>query len=205
MFYNYLVKGLGIGMIFGAPFGAIGALGIERTVAHGRKAGMATGVGAGLGDVIYAIICVLGSSLVSDLLIRFNIPLSILGGVIVITLGYTTYKNKSMKVKDTKPNQNWIYFGSSFALVMMNPSMILLYVFAQSFVGAPKVDSLLKAGLLLAGIFGAIVLWWLALCLIVGAFRKKITDRTYAIINTCLSVFLMLFGVFVILRPFLLR
>lgn len=205
MFYQYFIKGMGVGFIFGAPLGAVGALGIERTVAHGRIAGMATGVGAGLADVVYAIICVIGSSLIADLLIKFNIPLSILGGIIVIGLGYSTYKKKSMKVKDTKPNQNWIYFGSSFALVMMNPSMILLYVFALSVVAPPKVDSALKAGLMISGIFGAIVLWWLGLCLLVGAFRKKITDKTYMIINTCLSIFLMIFGIFVIIRPFILR
>lgn len=204
MMIEYALKALLLGFIFGAPAGAIGALGISRIVAHGRLAGMATGIGAGLGDLFYAILCVAASSLVSDVLARFNIPLSILGGVIVIILGFVTYSRRNQLVQDTKPARNGIYLVSSLALVVMNPSMILLYLFAQSFVNMPAIDTLPKAVVVLCGIFLAIVLWWTLICLIVGAFRKKITPRTYAIINTCLSVFLVIFGIFVILRPFIL-
>lgn len=204
MIIEYALKGLLLGFIFGAPAGAIGALGISRIVAHGRVAGMATGIGAGLGDIVYAILCVAASSLVSDLLVKFNVPLSILGGVIVIVLGFMTYSRRNNLVNDTKPNQNGVYLVSSFALVLMNPSMILLYLFAQSFVRLPPINSFLKAAVVLCGIFLAIVLWWTLICLVVGAFRKKITPHTYAIINTCLSAFLVVFGIFVIIRPFIL-
>ena len=45
MLGNYLIRGLMIGLIFGVPAGAIGALTIQRTLSNGFYAGLVTGLG----------------------------------------------------------------------------------------------------------------------------------------------------------------
>lgn len=54
MLENYLVRGLLIGLIFGVPAGAIGALTIQRTLNGGFAAGLSTGLGSSAADLLYA-------------------------------------------------------------------------------------------------------------------------------------------------------
>ena len=55
-YFEMIVKGLIIGIIASAPMGPVGILCIQRTLNKGRWEGFATGAGASLSDIIYAII-----------------------------------------------------------------------------------------------------------------------------------------------------
>ena len=79
MLENYLVRGLLIGLIFGVPAGAIGALTIQRTLNSGFFAGLATGLGSSVADLLYACAGVFGITLVSDFLARHQRPISLPG------------------------------------------------------------------------------------------------------------------------------
>lgn len=54
-----IFKGILIGLIFGLPVGAVGAMTVQRTWEHGIKAGLLTGMGSSAADCIYAGIGVL--------------------------------------------------------------------------------------------------------------------------------------------------
>ena len=53
MLEGYLIRGILIGLIFGVPAGAIGALTIQRTLRDGFAAGLATGLGSSAADLLY--------------------------------------------------------------------------------------------------------------------------------------------------------
>ena len=69
---EYLLRGVLIGILFGIPVGAIGALTMQRTWNLGVKAGLLTGLGSSLADCFYACVGVFGLSIVSDFLIRWQ-------------------------------------------------------------------------------------------------------------------------------------
>ena len=52
MLLEYLIKGTLIGIIFGIPAGAIGALTIQRTLEHGYFSGLMTGLGSSVADTM---------------------------------------------------------------------------------------------------------------------------------------------------------
>lgn len=79
MIESYLLRGLLIGLIFGVPAGAIGALTIQRTLNSGFFAGLATGLGSSVADLLYACAGVFGITLVSDFLARHQRPISLPG------------------------------------------------------------------------------------------------------------------------------
>lgn len=87
MLESYLIKGFLVGIVFGVPAGAIGALTIQRTLAHGFWAGFTTGIGSTAADVLYACIGVLGLTVVSDFLLAHQTPICIAGGALIILLG----------------------------------------------------------------------------------------------------------------------
>ena len=63
---DLILKGLTIGIIASAPMGPIGILVVQRTLKKGRWYGFATGIGAALSDIVYAVITGFGMSLVLD-------------------------------------------------------------------------------------------------------------------------------------------
>ena len=54
MILGYFLRGLLIGLVFGVPAGAIGALTIQRTLEKGFFAGLITGAGSSAADLIYS-------------------------------------------------------------------------------------------------------------------------------------------------------
>lgn len=51
---SYLIKGILIGLLFGMPVGAVDAMTVQRTIAHGTKAGLLTGLGSSAADCLCA-------------------------------------------------------------------------------------------------------------------------------------------------------
>ena len=51
MLESYLIRGLLIGLIFGVPAGAIGALTIQRALNSGFTAGLMTGLGSSAAEI----------------------------------------------------------------------------------------------------------------------------------------------------------
>ena len=65
-------KGILIGLIFGVPVGAVGAMTVQRTWEHGIKAGLLTGMGSSIADCIYAAIGAFGLTIISDFLLQYQ-------------------------------------------------------------------------------------------------------------------------------------
>ena len=60
---EYLLRGILIGLLFGLPVGAIGALTVQRTWSLGAKAGLLTGLGSSVADCSYACVGTFGLTL----------------------------------------------------------------------------------------------------------------------------------------------
>ncbi len=81
------LKGILIGLIFGVPVGAVGAMTVQRTWEHGIKAGLLTGMGSSIADCIYAAIGVFGLTIISDFLLQYQTAIHLVGGTIVLFMG----------------------------------------------------------------------------------------------------------------------
>ena len=84
---EYLLRGIMIGLIFGLPVGAIGALTVQRTWSLGVKAGLLTGLGSSVADCFYACVGAFGLTLISDFLLRFQGIIAALGGGLILAMG----------------------------------------------------------------------------------------------------------------------
>lgn len=79
--FNFLLKGILIGLLFGIPIGAVGTTTVQRTIANGWKAGLITGLGSSVADVIYACIGAFGLTFISDFLLNYQRGIVLVGGV----------------------------------------------------------------------------------------------------------------------------
>ena len=78
-----------IGLSIAAPVGQIGVLAIQRTIDHGRAAGLATGLGAALADAVYGAVGAFGVTTLVAWLLGLRLWLALfgaLGAAVVVAL-----------------------------------------------------------------------------------------------------------------------
>lgn len=92
MLENYLLKGLVIGVVFGVPAGVVGILSIQRVLTQGAFAGFLTGIGSSAADIFYACVGVFGLTFISDILLKHQSTICMVGCLMVVAIGVRTIK-----------------------------------------------------------------------------------------------------------------
>ncbi|MDE6727361.1 MAG: LysE family translocator [Oscillospiraceae bacterium] len=87
-------KGILIGLMFGVPIGAVGTMTVQRTLERGFGAGLLTGLGSSAADCLYACVGVFGLTFISDFLLKYQMIISIIGGMFVLIMGISQLVEK---------------------------------------------------------------------------------------------------------------
>jgi threonine/homoserine/homoserine lactone efflux protein len=198
---NILLKGLIIGFSIAAPVGPIGVLCIRRTLAEGRFVGLLSGLGAATADAFYGCIAGFGLTVISSLLIRQQLWLSLIGGVFLCYLGYKTFVAPPAQAATSAEKRGFIKaYSSTLFLTLTNPATILSFaaIFAGLGMAGAGADYL-SAGILVMGVFLGSALWWLMLSGGVSLFRAKFTADRLRWVNKISGVIIAGFGAAVLL------
>ncbi|MDE6727407.1 MAG: LysE family translocator, partial [Oscillospiraceae bacterium] len=158
-----LFKGILIGLMFGVPIGAVGAMTVQRTLDRGFGAGMLTGLGSSAADCLYACVGVFGLTLISDFLLKYQVIITVIGGVFVLIMGISQLFKKPVENASQKSAEGAKMFLSSFAVGITNPAAILTFLFAFTYFGIAEISGALNGILLVAGVFIGTYIWWTAL------------------------------------------
>jgi len=201
MEFNFFLRGMIIGFSIAAPVGPIGILCIRRTLAEGPTSGLISGLGAATADAIYGFIAGFGLTVISNLLIRQQIWLRLLGGGFLCYLGMKTFFTSPLKQSSSLKGRGLIrVYISTFFLTLTNPMTILSFmaIFAGLGVGSMS-RGYFPAGLLVAGVFIGSALWWLFLSNGVGLFGKKFNLAGLRWTNRISGIIITTFGVWALL------
>ena len=185
---SLLLKGILIGLLFGVPVGAVGAMTVQRTWEHGIKAGLLTGMGSSIADCIYAAIGAFGLTMVSDFLLEYQTAIHLAGGTIVLFMGIRLLFRKGEAAKIPAVAGRVRMFLSSFVIGITNPAAILTFLFAFSWFG------------IAGGSTSGTYLWWGGLTAAVALARKKKRTDNLQKMNRIFGAVLSLFGIFVFIR-----
>lgn len=198
---GFLLKGICIGLLFGLPAGAVGALTVQRTLHSGIRAGLFTGLGSSVADCFYASVGAFGITLISDFLLQNQNIICLLGGGLILLMGIGLLLRKETAAKSV-PEAVGIMgmFLSSFAIGITNPAAILTFLFAFSWFGIAGGMALLEGLLLVCGIFLGTYLWWGILTVGADFSRKRTRKVNFRRINQVFGCILCLLGIAVFLR-----
>lgn len=198
---NILLKGLIIGFSIAAPVGPIGVLCIRRTLSDGRLVGLLSGLGAATADAFYGCVAGFGLTVISSMLVRQQIWLSLVGGLFLCHLGYKTFIAQPAQTVTNTGGQGFIRaYASTFFLTLTNPATILS--FAAIFAGLGIVSSrsdYSAASILVLGVFLGSALWWLILSGGVSLFQHKFTPDRLRWLNKASGVIIAGFGLVTLL------
>jgi threonine/homoserine/homoserine lactone efflux protein len=199
--FDFFAKGVAIGFVIAAPVGPIGVLCIRRTLAHGRVAGLVSGLGAAAADAFYGGVAAFGLTVISDFLIGQSHWLRVVGGAVLCLLGVRMLlATPAGEAPQVKLNPLFGAFGSTFFLTLTNPMTILAFaaVFAGLGLGGGA-TGYVAATVLVTGVFLGSAVWWLGLSVGVGLFRNMMQRRALVWTNRISGFIILAFGATVLI------
>lgn len=196
MDFYFLLKGMILGFSIAAPVGPIGILCIRRTLEYGRFSGLCSGLGAAVADTVYGIIAAFGLTVISDVLLKEQFWLRVIGGAILIYLGAKTFLAKPIKKTHKVSHTSLLNdFISTFFLTIANPMTILSYIAVFAGLGfAYTGGNYEHATWLVVGVFIGCTLWWIILSEGVTLFRKQVSRKVMHWINRIAGIVIACFG-----------
>lgn len=201
-----IFSGIVMGLIAAVPVGPVNLLCIRRTFAHGPLNGFVSGLGAALGDGVFAAVMGLGLTWVAQLIEGYAIIIELTGGALMVFFGSRTFMAPVVpRVEDGTVSGNSTLAGaifSTFALTVTNPATLVFFtgMFAGlgGLAGGP--GSYVDASFVVAGVVIGSTSWWLVLTTIIGLFHTRIDDRTIGLINRISGLLVALFGLAVLIN-----
>lgn len=203
MDYIFLVlAGVVMGLIAAVPVGPVNLICIRRTFAYGPVNGFMSGLGAALGDGVFAMITGFGLTWLAQLIKGYAPIIELVGGAMLIYFGVHAFITPlrariDENCKDKGASTLARAMASTFALTVTNPATLLAFtgMFAalSGLVGGRP--SFLAAGFVVGGVVGGSAAWWLALTSVIGIFHARIDERIVRIINRCFGAIVALCGI----------
>ena len=194
-----------VGIAVAAPVGAIGVLCIQRTLARGWRAGMVTGLGVATADGLYAAAAAFGVSALSSMLVAWQTPLRVVGGVTLIALGlqaaFAPVRTPDASASAASPGSVSLrassaarLYASAVALTLTNPMTIMAFGAIFAGAGLAAQPGAASAALATLGVASGSLAWWTVLVSGVALGRHTVGHRLLTGINVASGVVVALFG-----------
>jgi threonine/homoserine/homoserine lactone efflux protein len=206
-FLVLIMSGVVMGLVAAVPIGPVNLICIRRTFAFGPLNGFVSGLGAALGDGVFAAVTGMGLTWVAQLIEGYATIIELAGAAMLIYFGFRTVMAPTARIEDERGDDGGgatlvRAIASTFALTVTNPATLLAFTAMFAGLGglAGGAGSYLDAGLVVAGVVGGSTGWWLVLTTIIGLFHAKIDAKAMRIINRVSGVLVSLFGLAVLVH-----
>lgn len=199
-----VLSGLAIGFVVAAPIGPVNLIVIRRALRYGGLYGFLSGLGAALGDAIFATIAAFGLTAAIDWVMQYSTILQMIGGIFLIVLGTRTFFVHP-HLEEAPVDTAYSLLGvtaTTFLLTITNPATMLGFVAIFGGVAGLTVtqEDYTSAGILVASVFLGSVIWWLVIAALASLFRHKMNDRMLTLVNKGSGIMIALFGVAVLIQ-----
>jgi threonine/homoserine/homoserine lactone efflux protein len=194
-----IFKGMLIGIIASAPMGPIGVLCVQRTLNKGRWPGFATGVGAALSDIIYAILTGMGISFVQDFISQGNTSymLKVGGSIILLLFGIYCFRSKPRQVHLINKRNTSIFYNAhtAFWVTFANPLIVLLFIASMAQLSFVVPNHPLEMSIGYLSIFAGALMWWFGLTWLIDKIRGRFTDDGVQMINKVIGTIVIIVSI----------
>lgn len=197
----FFLRGILIGILFGIPAGAVGAMTVQRTLHYGVGAGLLTGLGSSAADCFYACVGAFGLTIVSDFLLEKQNVIHLGGGCLILLMGISLFlKKEKYHAKTTDTSDFLRMFLSSFAVGITNPAAILTFLLAFSWFGISGRIGWIEGVLLVIGVFLGTYIWWGILTIGTSTLKKRAKRVNLTKLNKIFGVILSALGAGILIQ-----
>lgn len=195
-----ILLGVCIGIVISAPVGPVNVLCIQRTLQHGFWGGVATGLGAVIGDVLLAFVAAFGIKAVSGVFETHELQIEVLGGIILLIFGMKLYFTQPVLCVGSEEKSaltnNTSIIPHTLLLTVTNPGaylgMFTLFAWVEASVGGLR-DYVNSSALVLSVMTGSL-LWWFGLSWLISKVRHRLNKNRLKLINRGAASILIIFG-----------
>jgi threonine/homoserine/homoserine lactone efflux protein len=202
-FLTLILGGLFIGVMVAAPIGPVNLICIRRTLAYGPLNGFLAGLGAALGDGVFAIIAGFGLTAAGDLIEGMSFWIQGVGALLLIVYGVAIMRavprvihNPDGTLVQAAGSSLYGAIASTFALTVTNPATMV--GFAAFFAGMKGLvdytESALYTFVLVVSVLAGSSLWWAIVTGITSYFRKSIEPSTMRAMNVGSGALILMTG-----------
>ena len=173
--------GVAIGLAVAVPIGPMGLLCIQRTLAFGMIAGLATGLGAATVHLAFGSVAALGLGTAMTALLNGQ-SLTLVSACLLIWFASRTLRVTEVEGPDLPTEQGWLQsYASALLFGLSNPLTILLFAGAMPALSAAS--DLGTVPLLVAGVFLGSIAWWTVLSTVIAMIRNRFSTRAIVLAN----------------------
>jgi threonine/homoserine/homoserine lactone efflux protein len=172
-----------IGLSIAAPVGQIGVLAIQRTLLHGRAAGLATGLGAAVADALYGAVGAFGVSALIAWLVDHRAAFVGAGSLVLLWMAWRIARQPpATPGAEAASPADWLrHFASTFVLTLSNPTTIVSFIAVFGAIAGRTAAA--SPWLMVGGVLVGSALWWVVLALVVGRLRARFDARWQRRVN----------------------
>lgn len=200
------LKALLIGVIVALPAGPILVMAVQRTLCHGRRAGVMVGLGAALGDAVFAAVGLLTLTVVERFVQDHEAWIMLVGGVLIGLIGVSILRRRiSVELPPDRQNLSlWACCLQALGSTLSNPGALALILGLLALFGVDAQASRVPALLPAAVGLGEWMYWLLAVYLL-GRFIRLDTrslrrlSRVAGILVCCFALVLTVRGLVMII------
>lgn len=198
MIFTNILVGMLIGLTMSVPVGPAGIIGVKRIIARGMHAGIASGLGIAIADLIFATFAVAGISSVSEFMISHQKTIQLVGATIIILVGIYGYRKGPVLTDDKVRNRAAAAmkdFTSMLAITLANPQTII--GFSTSFAATVtlySVNTNSEIAGLVAGVFLGSFTMWAFLSWLISHTRGILQDHFIVKLHRYASAFVIFIG-----------
>lgn len=197
--FEIIFKGFIIGLLVSSPMGPVNMLCVQRTLDRGHLHGLITGFGAVLSDLIYALITLLGVSLISDFVEKEQYIIPLIGSIMLIIFGFIVFRTHPLKGWSPQiQHEETRYikdFVSSFLLTFSNVTIIFVFISLYArFSFNPFEYGYGSVILATISITIGAVSWWIFLTAFVSKLRRHFNRKGLVVLNRIVGSILMIIG-----------
>ena len=195
---NLLLRSVIGGMAMAAPIGAVNILCIKNVLTQGVRHGIVTGLGATVGDIIFAFIAAISVTVVIDFIVSFFSTLQIIMGILLFAFGVfamwhrTEPTTKKLPAKIPPASHYLKGFSMSFFLTISNPAAFISMLLIASAIGITSKGGItVSVATFLVGITIGAIIWWAFICTISSLVGRHMPEKILKYVNI-LSGFLFI-------------
>ncbi len=195
----YFPAGLLIGLGAAAPVGPVNLLVIQRTLCGHRRAALVLGLGAAIGDCLFAIIGGFGIGALGAVIEDHDAAIRIIGGLVMLGFAAVVWQSAPHLQPAGGPATDRRLALIGFSMAATNPATLLFFLGSFSaigFVGLGHATTAERehASLLVLGVLAGSMLWWIVVTRIALALRGRVADSHLRLLNHATAAMLALFG-----------
>lgn len=196
-----ILKGFIIGLVAAAPTGPSGVLCIEQTLNQGRRAGMFTGMGIWVSDIIYITCSSIGLSFVVDFIQdkQTFLIIKLVGCALLLFFGIHTLRNNAIQNMTPSSRTKMADFRCSvtgFLVAISNPLVIFIYLALFTYFTFPISEFHgYMAILAYIAVFTGDICWWFCLSTLINKVRNRFNLKSLWLINRVLGSVLVVASV----------